>query len=121
MLGMNPVKDIKSLTAYDTKFKVHSGVAIIEADNLNREKLHKLFNEKHPDHKTTKAGKHTIYSWKMHKHEASGTFYDDRHIVMGSSAGIGVGSHSRGPAVDGTIARAHGWLSRRPSGSRAKS
>lgn len=90
MTGMNPLKDIKSLTAYDSQFKRHSGVAIVEANNIKRDKLHSLFKKKHPDHKTTKAGKHTIYSWTAHKggkhkREASGAFYGDSTIIMGTN------------------------------------
>jgi len=88
-LGMNPAEDLLGVTIYADKYEGETGVVLIYVQNVDREKMNELFNEKHPDHKTTKYGKRTIATWTAkHKHkekEVSGTFASDGVILLASS------------------------------------
>ncbi|MDA0833276.1 MAG: hypothetical protein O2955_09310 [Planctomycetota bacterium] len=92
MLGMNPTEDIFGVTAYSASYEQHKGVALIYVRNANRDKLVELFSRKHPDHKSTKYGDRTIYSWtESHRGcetKLSGTFASDGIILMGSGDDI---------------------------------
>jgi len=75
--GVDPAKDMHSVTLYDTKFVEHSGVAIFRASNIDGKKLLVKLKEKHPDHKSEKHGSVTVYTWtegkgKKHEHQVSG-------------------------------------------------
>lgn len=89
-MGLNPMKDLLGATVYDTKYGRHNGVALIHLSKSDPKKMVALFEKKHPDHKTTKVGDRTIYSWKVKsrrhgEHGMAGTFANDNTIVLSRS------------------------------------
>lgn len=89
-LGMNPMKDLLGVTAYDTKYGTRKGVVLIHCNKLDRKKLHAMFEKKHPDAKTSKYGDWTLSTWhakhKHGEHMITGTFANDNTIALSGDA-----------------------------------
>ncbi|MCE9555805.1 MAG: hypothetical protein K8T91_20855 [Planctomycetes bacterium] len=89
--GVDPTKDMHSVTLYDTKFVEHSGVAIFRAGHIDSKKLLAKLKEKHPDHKSEEHGDVTVYSWtegkgKKHEHQVSGAIYGRDAVLFSRDA-----------------------------------
>ena len=87
-IGMDPIKDLISITLYDTRFVPHQGVAIVRARNLDKERLLALLKKKEPDHKVQQHGGHQLYTWVRKKgkrsgHQVTGCFHGDKTVVFG--------------------------------------
>jgi hypothetical protein len=85
--GFDPTKDLHSVTFYDDRFEAHRGVAMIELDNIDQDKLVAQLAQDKPGHTTTQHAGHTIYTWtedegRRHEHQVSGSFYGGRHVVF---------------------------------------
>lgn len=61
LVGLDPLKDIKSVTLYGTNFEPDDGVAIINA-KMDKEKLLTLLKA-NPTFKESKYGEHAVYEW----------------------------------------------------------
>jgi hypothetical protein len=87
VFGFDPVKDLKSITAYGNEYVEEHGVAILRG-TVNREKILALL-EKNEGHKETKYGESTLHQWAEKKTEAVltrfGCFYGDDLTVIASS------------------------------------
>lgn len=87
-IGLNPAKDLLGATIYDAHYGSREGVMLIHVARMDQDKLVELLKKKEPDHKTSKYGERTIYTWEMkhrhHKQELSGTFANDKTIVIAS-------------------------------------
>ena len=89
--GFDPTKDLHSATFYDNRFAANRGVAIIELENIDHDKLAARLKEDKLGHTTTQHAGHTIYTWteaegQRHEHQVSGSFYGDRHAVFSRDA-----------------------------------
>ena len=89
-LGMNPLEDISGATLYSNRYGEKVGVCLVYVTKLDREKLVSLLKEKHPDHKTSEYGNHTLYMWtcKAHGKEMNliGAIASDKLVVIGADA-----------------------------------
>lgn len=90
-LGFDLTKDLHSVTFYDNGFESQRGVAIIEAENIDHEKLVARLKKDKPGHTTTRHADHTIYTWteaegRRHEHQVSGSFHGDRHLLFSRDA-----------------------------------
>lgn len=89
-LGMNPMEDISGATLYSNRYGEKSGVCLVYVTKLDREKVLSLLKEKHPDHKTSEYGSHTLYMWTCKHHgkemNLTGTFASDKLVVIGADA-----------------------------------
>jgi hypothetical protein len=87
-IGVNPMSDLTALTVYSTQYEGKKGVGLFYVKNLKADKLVGAFKRKHPDHKTTKHGKLTVYSWtakhKHHEMKLSGAIVDNSVVVIGA-------------------------------------
>lgn len=84
MVGMDPRKDLRDLTAYGVDTDKRNGVMIVRA-KANREFLTRMV-EKAADHKTMKHGDYTLHAW-THKRDGHsgpmvGAFYKDDVMVF---------------------------------------
>jgi hypothetical protein len=89
--GFDPIQDLHSVTFYDDRFESHRGVAMIELDNIDHDKLVAQIAKDKPGYTTTQHAGHTIYTWaeakgRSHVHQMSGSFYGDRHLVFSRDA-----------------------------------
>ena len=89
-LGVNPMEDILGATLYSNRYGEKVGVCLVYVKKLDREKMVSLLKEKHPDHKTSKYGSHTLYMWTAKHHgkkmDLTGTFASDKLVVIGADA-----------------------------------
>jgi hypothetical protein len=89
-LGMNPMKDVSGATLYSNRYGEKVGVCLVYVTKLDREKMLSLLKEKHPDHKTSEYGSHTLYSWTVKNHgkemNLTGTIASDKLVVIGADA-----------------------------------
>ena len=89
-LGMNPMEDISGATLYSNPYGEKVGVCLIYVTKLDREKMLSLLKEKHPDHKTSEYGSHTLYMWTCKHHgkemNLTGTIASDKLVVIGANA-----------------------------------
>jgi hypothetical protein len=85
---LDPIKDIREITLYDTQIKKGQGVAIVRA-KVDPQHLLKLA-ETAPDHKTTAYGKYELHTWlhakgTKHARNMTGAFFKPDVLVFGSS------------------------------------
>ncbi|MFM7108125.1 MAG: hypothetical protein ACKOZU_05925 [Planctomycetaceae bacterium] len=86
MMGMDPRKDLRDVTAWGLDTDKHNGVMIVRA-KANREMLEKMV-AKAPDHETMEHRKYTLHAWthkgwKGHKGEkVVGAFHRDDVTVF---------------------------------------
>jgi hypothetical protein len=86
--GMDPRRDLHSLTFYDTRLVPDKGVLIVRADVDKQRLLEKA--EDAPGHKVTEHGEYQIHTWihdegKKRERNVSGTFFTPGVLVFGSS------------------------------------
>ena len=90
MMGMDPVKDLRDVTAYGVDTDKRNGVMIVHG-TVNRAFLEKTV-EKVPDHKTMEHRGHTLHAWtqkggKGHKgHPMVAAFQRDDVMVFARTA-----------------------------------
>ena len=89
--GVDPTRDMHSVTLYDTKFVEHSGVAIVRAGHIDAKKLLAKLKENHPDRKAEAHGDVTVYTWtegkgKKHEHQVSGAILGREAVLFSRDA-----------------------------------
>jgi hypothetical protein len=124
--GMDPTREIQSLTLYGLAFSPEQTVVIVRGA-VNRPHLQLLLKTL-PDYHAEMVGNHQVYSWTEHKPESgdstcsrSGTFYGTDRIVIspstaalvtalevmdGKSPALGEDAQLAGVAPAGTIIQA---------------
>jgi len=85
-LGMDPTKDVQSVTFYGSKVKALTGVVLIRA-KVDRQRV-LGFVKKLPGYDTSAHGDHALHKWtqdqgKRSEHEVTGCFHTDKLIVVG--------------------------------------
>ncbi len=80
-IGIDPIHDIASVTAYDNRYVENSGVVMIEIMDLDAERLIAVLKRKQPNHKVNMHQGHTIYSWTMNPGQPNA------HVVSGAICG----------------------------------
>ena len=85
-LGMDPTKDVQSVTFYGSKLKALSGVVLIRA-NVDRQRV-LGFLKKLPGYDTSAHGDHALHTWTQDKgkpseHRVTGCFHGPKLAVVG--------------------------------------
>ena len=126
--GMDPRKDLRSMTLYDNRFEKHHGTALIEVQNVDAQKLLTLLRERHPDVRISNYGEHRLYIWKADHgkkkdHFVTGCLYKESILVFsgetanvmvaldvfdGKAAALSDSSPLAAAAQDGTLLLARG-------------
>lgn len=88
-LGLDLMRDLRSLTFYGSRFLPGSGVAIVRA-KMDRQRLLGLVR-RDPSHRTSPYGKHELHSWtqakgKPDEHTVTGCFHQATVLVLGRNA-----------------------------------
>jgi len=86
-IGIDPTKDLLSITAYDHQFARHQGVLLLRATKLDKEKLLAGLKKKHPDHQISEHGTTKLYTWTAHKkgkhaHQVTGAILGDQVLIL---------------------------------------
>lgn len=106
--GLDPQKDIQSITLFSDKYKPHSGAAVA-CGKFDEEKVESLLKKKR-DVKQTEAHGHTFYTWKIppgHKGfkgehiKANDTAVEDAEVVESPKADKKSASHAHGARHEG--------------------
>ncbi len=89
-LGMDPTKDVQSVTFYGSKLKALTGVVIVRAKVDRRRVLN--FLKKLPDYDMSAHGDHALHTWTQDKgkpseHRVTGFFHGPKLIVVGRDPG----------------------------------
>lgn len=80
-IGIDPTRDIASVTAYDNRYVENSGVVMIEVKDLDSKRLIEELKRKQPNHQVSMHEGHTIYSWTMNPGQPNA------HVVSGAICG----------------------------------
>jgi hypothetical protein len=80
-IGIDPVRDIASVTAYDNRYVENSGVVLIEVKDLDAQRLIAELKRKQPNHQVNTYEGNSIYSWTMHPGRPN------EHVVSGAICG----------------------------------
>ena len=90
-IGINPMEDLRGVTIYATQYEGDVGVGLFYVKNVDRKKMIAALEKRQPDHKSSRYGDRTLYTWTV-KHprgqmELTGTFASKKLIVIGSDQG----------------------------------
>lgn len=92
-IGMDPVRDVLSVTAYDSRFVENSGVVMIHARQLDAERLIARLRQHRPDHRVVRHRSHTLYTWTNNEgdaqeHDVTGSIYGNVLVLSRDEAQV---------------------------------
>jgi len=88
--GMDPRKDLRSITIYDHRFKKHHGVMTIELTHADSQKMLAALQEKHPRVRLSTYDGHRLYTWQKGSRDGepryiTGTIYDGNILILSNN------------------------------------
>lgn len=88
-IGMDPLRDLRSITLYGTRFTRSTGVVLVRA-KMDRQRLLGLLKHE-PSHRITSYGDYELHRWTQNKgkqdeHTVTGCFHGAETLVLGRVA-----------------------------------